>query len=68
MSVRPGTDGKFTFRNMPAGQYRLTAVTDAEPGEWYDPGFLSQVVGASMSLTIAEGEKKTQNIRLAAGL
>jgi hypothetical protein len=68
MSSRPGTDGKFTFRNMPAGQYRLTAVTDAEPGEWYDPGFLSQMVGASMTLTIAEGEKKTQDIRLAGGL
>lgn len=67
MSSRPGTDGKFAFRNMPAGQYRLTAVTDAEPGEWYDPGFLSQLVGASITLTIAEREKKTQDIRLAGG-
>jgi hypothetical protein len=65
MATRPSTDGKFTFTGFPAGLYRLTAVTDAEPGEWYDPGFLTQVVPASLSLAFAEGEKKTQDIRLA---
>jgi hypothetical protein len=67
MSARPGTDGTFTFHGFPAGQYRLTAVTDAEPGEWYDPAFLSQIVSASMTLTVAEGEKKVQDMRLAGG-
>lgn len=66
LSTRPGTDGTFSFRGFPAGQYRVTAVTDAEPGEWYDPAFLTQVVPASMPVTVAEGEKKTQDIRLAA--
>jgi len=65
MATRPGTDGRFTFSGFPAGQYRLTAVTDAEPGEWFDPAFLSQVVPASLPLGIAEGEKKAQDIRLA---
>ena len=65
LSTRPGTDGTYSFRGFPAGQYRLTAVTDAEPGEWYDPAFHSQVVSASMLLTVAEGEKKTQDLRLA---
>ena len=36
-STRPGTDGRFTIRGIPPGDYRLTAVTDVEPGEWYDP-------------------------------
>jgi Carboxypeptidase regulatory-like domain len=65
VATRPGTDGKFTFRNLPAGQYRLTAVTDAETGEWFDPAFLSQLLNASIAVTIAEGEKKVQDIRLA---
>jgi hypothetical protein len=65
LSTRPSTDGSFSFRNFPAGTYRLTAVTDAEPGEWYDPAFLAQVVPASMVVTIGEGENKTQDIRLA---
>jgi hypothetical protein len=64
-STRPGTDGTFTLGGFPAGQYRLTAVTDAEPGEWYDPAFLSQIGSASMAVTIAEGEKHTQDLRLA---
>lgn len=67
VATRPGTDGTFTFRNLPAGQYRLTAVTDAEQGEWFDPSFLSQLIGASISFTIADGEKKVQDIRLAGG-
>jgi hypothetical protein len=66
-STRPGTDGTFTFRGLPPGDYRLTAVTDAEPGEWYDPSFLSQLVQASIGFSLAEGEKKTQDLRLAGG-
>jgi hypothetical protein len=63
-STRPGTDGTFAFRSLPAGDYRLAAVTDVEPGEWYDPAFLSQLSGVSLPIAIAEGEKKQQDIRL----
>lgn len=66
-SARPGTDGRFTFRGIPAGEYRLTAVTDVEPGEWYDPAFLGQVQQASISISLAEGATKVQDIRLAGG-
>lgn len=66
-SSRPGTDGKFAFGTLPPGDYRLTAVTDVEPGEWYDPDFLSQLVNASIPLTLREGEKKVQDIKLAGG-
>ena len=67
LSSRPGTDGRFSFRNLPAGDYRLTAVTDVEPGEWYDPAFLAQLQQVSIPVAIAEGEKKVQDIRLAGG-
>lgn len=66
-SVRPGTDGKFTVRNLPPGSYMIVAVTDVEPGEWYDPEFLSQLAAAAMRVTLGEGEKKTQDIRIAGG-
>jgi hypothetical protein len=62
---RPGTDGRFTFPSLPPGDYRLTAVTDAEPGEWYDPAFLTQLSAVSIPVSIAAGEKKVQDIRLA---
>ena len=66
-SVRPGTDGKFTFRNLPAGEYRLTAVTDVEQGEWFDPNFLEQLANASIPVSVRDGEKKVQDIKVAAG-
>ena len=64
-STRPGTDGSFVLRDLPVGDYRLTAVTDVEPGEWYDPNFLSQLVQVSIPITLREGEKKVQDIKVA---
>ena len=64
-STRPGTDGSFMLRDLPVGDYRLTAVTDVEPGEWYDPNFLSQLVQVSIPITLREGEKKVQDIKVA---
>ncbi len=66
-SARPGTDGKYSFRGLPQGDYRLIAVTDVETGEWYDPTFLTQLAGAAMPISLAEGEKKVQDLRLAGG-
>jgi hypothetical protein len=63
--VRPGTDGKFQFRNLVAGEYQLAAVTDVETGEWYDPAFLTELAKASVKVTIATGESKVQDIRIA---
>jgi hypothetical protein len=67
MSARPGTDGRFAFRNLPPGEYRLTAITDAEPGEWFNPEFLAQLVAPSIAISVGEGERKVQDIRVAAG-
>jgi uncharacterized protein (DUF2141 family) len=64
VSVRPGTDGKFTVRNLPPGDYQIAAVTDVEPGSWFDPEFLQQLRPASVRVTLAEGDKKTQDLRI----
>ncbi len=66
-SVRPGTDGRYTVRNLPPGDYAIAAVTDVEPGEWFDPAFLQELLAASMRITLNEGDRKTQDIRLAGG-
>lgn len=63
-SARPATDGRFVFAGLPAGEYRLAAVTDVEPGQWYDPAFLSQLVAASVPISLAEGERRVQNLRV----
>ncbi len=61
---RPGTDGRFTFRNLPAGEYRLATVFDPENGSWYDPAYLQQLDSSSTRFTLAAGEKKAQDVRI----
>jgi hypothetical protein len=61
---RPGTDGQFVIANVPAGNYRLAAVVDVAPGEINDPTFLEEVTAASLAITIADGEKKVQDLRI----
>jgi protocatechuate 3,4-dioxygenase beta subunit len=64
-SGRPGTDGRFTFSNLPPGDYRITAVPDPEPGIWYDPAFLEELESVSIRVSLADGEMKTQDLRIA---
>jgi hypothetical protein len=64
LTTRPATDGRFTFRNLPPGEYRIAPVLDPEPGSWFDPAFLQQLDGSALRLSIGEGEKKEQNLRV----
>lgn len=64
-SIRPSADGRYTFRAIPPGEYFVAAVDDVEQDEWFDPAFLQALVEASIKVTIAEGEQKTQDLRLA---
>jgi len=62
--VRPATDGRFSVRNLPGGEYRLVAVTDVEAGQWFDPAFLRELLPASMAMTLAEGERREQALQV----
>jgi hypothetical protein len=33
-----------------------------EPGEWFDPNYLRQLVGSSFKITLGESEKKVQDV------
>lgn len=62
--ARPASDGRYKFTALPAGEYYVCAPTDLDPNDLADPFFLEQLVAASFKLTIAPGEKKTQDLRL----
>jgi len=64
LQTRPAQDGKFIFKNLPPGDYLLAAVTEVEQGQWFDPAFLAQLVDASAKITLGDGEKKVQDIRI----
>jgi hypothetical protein len=63
-TARPATDGKFSIASMPPGDYRLAAVTDIAPGEWFDPAFLEQLLPSSVAVRLVAGQPATQNIRV----
>ena len=67
LTTKTAVDGTFSFRNVPPGDYLIGAVDDVEQGEWYDPTFLQRLLPASMKVSIAEGEKKVQDIRVGGG-
>jgi hypothetical protein len=66
-TARPSSDGKYTITGLPAGEYYVCAVTAVDRTEQYDPTFLDQLVPVSFKITIADGEKKTQDLRLGGG-
>jgi hypothetical protein len=61
---RPATDGRYTFGSILPGEYRLAPIFDAEPGAWYDPGFLQQLDVVGTRVTVHDGEKKVQNLQV----
>lgn len=63
-SVRPGSDGAFQIKDLPAGEYLISAVTDADADEWQRPAFLEQLVPASVKVTVTEGQKTRQDLRV----
>jgi hypothetical protein len=63
-SVRPSTDGKFSFAGLPPGDYRLAAVVDPEPGAWFDPVLLQELLAASVSVRLVDGQPVVQDLRV----
>jgi hypothetical protein len=66
-STRPDTAGRFNFGAIPAGSYRIAAVMDIGQEDLRDQTLLEELLAASIAVTVADGEKKTQDIRLASG-
>lgn len=62
--VRPNTQGRFSVRDLPAGDYIIAAVSDIEPGQWNDAKFLEELALFGVKVTLGDGEKKMQNLKI----
>ena len=62
-AVQPATDGSFSVTGLPAGDYAMAAVEDLDSTDLGDPAFLSQLLSAAYKLTLADGERKRQDLR-----
>jgi hypothetical protein len=65
--VQPATNGSFIFAGLPPGNYHLAAVTDLDTKELASAAFLESLVGSAITVTLADGERKTQDVRLSGG-
>jgi hypothetical protein len=66
-AARPEKDGSYRFRMVPAHHdYLLVTALHLEPGQHMDPDFLRSVRDEALRISLADGEKKLQNIRISA--
>lgn len=62
-----GSDGKFNFRGVPPGSYRLLAMESMElEDQVTDPDFARKVAGQGDLISVVEGGKYIVSLRLAA--
>jgi len=64
-AVRPSTDGRYSFHDLPPGEYYIAAVPDLSANAWTDPELLGQIVPFALKLTLKGGEHRTLDLRIA---
>jgi hypothetical protein len=65
--VSTDPDGTFRIGDLPPGEYFLAAVTDMEANDLKDASFLAELAAQAIRLTLGEGEKKVQNVKVPGG-
>lgn len=65
--VRPSSDGSYRLAGLPAGEYYVGAVTTLDLEDLFEPAFLQQIVPIAFRITLAEGETRTQDLKLGGG-
>lgn len=63
--IRAASDGQFKFVGLPPGTYHIVAFSDVDPSNLLDPQFLAELAKSAVAVSLAEGEKKVQDLRLA---
>ena len=64
---RPASDGRYRISGLPAGEYYVCAATEVTALELYTPEFLEQLVAGSFRITLGDGERKIQDMKLGSG-
>lgn len=62
--TRADVKGVYDITGLPAGEYYLCASTELDPSAQYEPAYLEQLVPASIKITLKDGEKRVQTLRV----
>ena len=57
-------EGRYRVAGLPAGNYFVTAVPDEIGGDWQNPQVLDALSRGAARVTIADGEKRAQDLRV----
>jgi hypothetical protein len=63
--VRTSPDGRYRLANLPPGEYFIAALTEFDSLDLYDQKFLEEVAASSFKFTLAEGEKRAMDLKIA---
>jgi uncharacterized protein (DUF2141 family) len=64
-AVRPATDGSFSVRGLPAGEYAMAAFENLDAADLDDPAFLSRILSSAYKFRLTDGEQKHQDLKIA---
>lgn len=62
--VRPNSSGVYSLRDLPEGDYLIVALADVEAGQWHSADFLAELAPFAIKVSLADGEKRKQDIRI----
>jgi hypothetical protein len=65
VATRPATDGRYAFRDLPPGGYLVAALTDLDLDDLQDVAFLEQLAQAGVPVSLGEGDRTVQDLRIA---
>jgi uncharacterized protein (DUF2141 family) len=60
--VLPDAQGRYTIRNLPAGDYFVAATDDIDHNQWFDADTLQHLATRAARITLGDYEKKTHNV------
>ena len=64
-TTRADKTGSYTITSLPAGEYFVVAVPDRMAADWQNPKFLEGLTSDATRFRLAEGEKRSQNVKVA---
>ena len=62
--TRPSSNGQYVVSGLPAGDYFVGAVTDLEPDDLGDAGFLKMLSKSATRVTLDAGSKRTLDLQI----
>jgi len=60
--ARVSTKGVYDVMNLPAGDYFVVAIDDQAAASWQDPRTLEALTRVATRVTVADGERKAQDL------